>query len=119
MVDNSHIEYDTEYIGDSMLAEDPIINQVHNMSYFVGDFVLIFFLRYSYADNMHISSICIIILYMTPLYCTRFRRHLQYCALVFYYPSINYIYAGFRPYLTRQAPRRRIPRPVIKEQEGG
>ncbi|KAK3869546.1 hypothetical protein Pcinc_025153 [Petrolisthes cinctipes] len=27
VVDNSHIEYDTEYVGDSMLAEDPIIHQ--------------------------------------------------------------------------------------------
>ncbi|KAK4304795.1 hypothetical protein Pmani_023272 [Petrolisthes manimaculis] len=27
VVDNSHVEYDTEYVGDSMLAEDPIIHQ--------------------------------------------------------------------------------------------
>ena len=28
VVDNSFVEYETEYVGDAMLAEDPIINQV-------------------------------------------------------------------------------------------
>lgn len=28
VVDNSFVEYETEYVGDTMLAEDPIIYQV-------------------------------------------------------------------------------------------
>lgn len=32
VVDNNFVEYETEYLGDSMMAEDPIIHQV-NLSY--------------------------------------------------------------------------------------
>lgn len=37
VVDNSFVEYETEYVGDTMLAEDPIIYQVRiRIRYTVG-----------------------------------------------------------------------------------